>query len=372
MTLRYAQLAQKVLTQGDPSASEAPSNVRARAIVAMENALAVRHTRLRRRRWVAALSVAATIAIASGSAYRLATRRPIALPVANAPSTVEPWIVAQPTGGGATLGTAPLAAGASLAPGSRVVARDDGRVALSLSTGTRLVVEEGGDLTVVEEGLIERFRLERGAVRADVAKLGAGSRFLVVTPDAEVEVHGTSFRVAVVLADPACGAGTTTRVAVTEGQVAVQTASGTALVGPGQSWPPDCIPAAPGPASLGPRPVAAPSRHAPAATPEPPAPAPAVPAWAGNASTLAEHNDLFAQAMEAKRTGQPTVAVERFERLLGRFPASPLAESALAEQVRLLRGREPARAAALAKRYLEKYPSGFARGDAEAALAEAK
>jgi hypothetical protein len=372
MTLRYAQLAQKVLATEDNLAREAASDVRARAIVAMEKALAVHHGRLLRRRWVTALSMAAVIALASGAAYRMATRRPSAPSVANAPASVEPWIVAHPTGGGAMLGTAPLASGASLAPGNRVVARDAGRVALSLSAGTKLIVEEGGDLTVVEEGLIQRFRLDRGAVEAHVAKLAVGGRFVVATPDAEVEVHGTSFRVAIVLSDPACGAGTMTRVAVTEGQVAVQTASGAALVGPGQTWPLDCSPAVPAPVTVAPRPVGALPRHPVVTTPEPPTPDPAVPAWAGNASTLAEHNDLFAQAMEAKRTGQATVAVERFERLLGRFPASPLAESALAEQIRLLRGREPARAAALAKRYLGKYPSGFARGDAEAALAEAK
>jgi hypothetical protein len=323
------------------------------------------------------------------------------------------------TGGDVTV-TAPgssaaVADGKPLAPGSRVVARAGGRALLAFSTGTELAVEEGSDMTIVEEGATQIFALAGGALRADVAKLGAGQRFLVRTADTEVEVRGTSFRVAVAPSDPACGGGTTTRVAVYEGTVVVRNAGIDWTVAKGDSWPAGCVPARHAPpasrasrasrarggfaragagavtreaasassstvtigttGTTGAATGAAPSSVA-ATVAAPVAAAPAAPATSspGSApsSTLAEQNDRFAAALAAKRSGDASGAIAAFERFVAAYPASPLAESALVERMKLLASTDRARGAAAARQYLVRYPGGFARADAEAIAAEGR
>jgi len=61
-------------------------------------------------------------------------------------------------------------------------------------------------------------------------------------------------------------------------------------------------------------------------------------------------------------------AVAAFERFLGKYPSSHLAENAAAERMKLLAATDPAKAAGAARQYLAKYPSGFARDDAKAIL----
>jgi outer membrane protein assembly factor BamD (BamD/ComL family) len=73
--------------------------------------------------------------------------------------------------------------------------------------------------------------------------------------------------------------------------------------------------------------------------------------------------------MLARRSGNVPLASERMERFLERYPASHLAENAAAERMRLLRPLDPNRAAAVARQYLQRYPSGFARAEAEAIIA---
>jgi hypothetical protein len=55
-----------------------------------------------------------------------------------------------------------------------------------------------------------------------------------------------------------------------------------------------------------------------------------------------------------------------FNRLLAKYPACPLAEGAAVERMRLLRTTAPNRAMVLAQQYLARYPTGFARAEAEA------
>jgi outer membrane protein assembly factor BamD (BamD/ComL family) len=83
-------------------------------------------------------------------------------------------------------------------------------------------------------------------------------------------------------------------------------------------------------------------------------------------SELSTQNDLFAQAVAAKRNGQNAAAVAAFERFLARYPASPLAETATVERMKLLATYDPGRAAAAARDYLARFPRGYARRDAEA------
>jgi hypothetical protein len=268
--------------------------------------------------------------------------------------------------------------GAPLSAGDQVHARDDARASLLLPSGTRLIVESGGDVRLSDPGATQVHALTSGSVRADVAKLTSGERFIIRTTDAEVEVRGTSFRVAQVAPDPACGAGTPTRVDVYEGTVVVRAKGGETLVTAGGHWP-RCI----GPKTeVVPGPMAKPTATArlalSAAPPNAPRPSASVAPPASTeiartigdeplpASELSTQNDLFAQAVAAKRNGQNAAAVAAFERFLTRYPSSPLAETATAERMKLLATYDQARAAAAARDYLARFPRGYARRDAEA------
>jgi hypothetical protein len=218
-----------------PAATE-----RARAIAAITEAIAARSRRRRAVRVAGAAFAAAAVitGLFVGSRvlrHALAPVRPVA---------AGPEIVAHPAAGGASVlvsgAEAPLVEGRSLAAGSRIVTPPGGRATLSLSTGTSVALGEGADLTVGGEGGLEALRLAVGFADLHVAKLGAGQRFVVNTPDAEVEVRGTHFRVAVAAPDPACGGGTTTRVVVTEGVVVVRHAGAESRVAAGERWPSAC------------------------------------------------------------------------------------------------------------------------------------
>ncbi len=277
---------------------------------------------------------------------------------ANGSGTVVP-----PTGA-----PVPLASDTLLAPGSRLHVGPVAGARLALSTGTRIAIEPGSDIAVMSHGQAAIFSLTGGALRAEVAKLGPDERFVVKTADSEVEVRGTSFRVGVVPPDPACGEGTTTRVVVYEGIVVVREHDRTWSVRKGDEWPSGCAMAAvkSNPLPIERTNVAAPRvepRAALAKTPTATSPLPPEP------SSLAEENDQFAEAMFAKRSSDAAGAIAAFDHFLAKHPASHLAENASAERMKLLSGIDRARAAAAARQYLVKYPSGFARDEAESILA---
>ena len=274
----------------------------------------------------------------------------------------------------------PPLAGRALQAGSRLIVDPSAGATLSLSTGTHLEVEPAANFTVVEDGRAQIFALNAGSLRADVAKLGHSERFIVRTVDAEVEVRGTSFLVSVVAADPECGGGTTTRVTVYEGVVAVRSREREESVRAGERWPRGCRNmTAPASAahSVSKRPAKVASTSSPPAPPTtadvqalpppslqtPPTPRPSIP------SHLAEENNVFADGMLARRSGNLPLALDKMERFLEKYPASHLAENAAAERMRLLRALDPAKATAAARHYLQRYPGGFARAEAEAILA---
>jgi hypothetical protein len=395
MSHRYALLAGKLLAKAAAPAGARASRDDLRppsaadrddAIAAMEQAMSRRRRHaVLRWAWVADV----VLLIGAGGWFYANHRAPNAIAVQRAPAPSAITVVGHPEGGGAIVrapqGAGPsgqevgspalLADGKALEAGSRIVTRAGGHVVLTLSTGTRLTVEEGGDLTIVDNGPNQVFSIQTGAVRAEVAKLETGQRFLLRTPDAEIEVHGTSFRVAVADADPSCGAGTITRVTAFEGVVSVRHGSAEAKVSAGQKWPPDCMP--PRPLSPLPRvsraalPVAPSSvanatanAAATAARPpvtEAPAAEPSVPA-----SDLAEQNNSFARALVLKRQGASHEALAAFEGFAARYPASPLLESALIERMRVLRTLDAAKAREAARQYLSRYPAGVARDEARA------
>jgi hypothetical protein len=362
---RWAQLATDLLAEERVVAPSPREEDRARAIAAIEAAIRVEARARRIRIAAGSFAVAAAIGLATFGAIRLRPR-PLAW---NGPaSRASITATAHAMGGRVTLEHAGAAGvvedAAEVAVGDRVTAGADGPAGISLSTGTHLLVEARGELAVVEQAAAQIYALQAGAVRADVAKVPAGGRFVVRTVDAEVEVRGTSFRVALAPSEPKCGGGTRTRVAVTEGVVVVRSlgvSGGETRVSAGESWPRDCAREVP---SL---PVA--SSSAPSLDRSGTRPPPASPSSSAGApvpaSELTAQNDLFAAAVAAKRRGDTSAAIAGYERYLAKYPGSPLAESATVERMRLLAASDPARGAAAAKSYLARYPGGFARSEAD-------
>lgn len=402
--LAMGLLADEPVDVAPPSAED-----EARAIEAI--AKAIEASRARKRRRTIALAAAGVIAFAAGFVgIRLVghSQQPTA---SNAPGhpAADPTVS---VAGYAISGEvrvvhdgrdAPLGDGAKVLASDRIVAKA-GRASLSFSTGTHVVVEQGSDVTLAEGGLVQRFELRSGAVRADVAKLRTGERFVVRTDDTEVEVRGTSFRVAVV-PKHTCGVPSATDVSVTEGRVWVRFAGQEVVLAAGESWPPSCttkaepaaiaptvaVPAQTGVTLLAPpqqgfgrpaphaqgglgsalSPVAAASvttsRPPPAADTATTADVPPLPA-----SELTEQNRAFEEALGAKRRGDAQGALGGFERFLAKYPKSPLVESAMAERMRILASTDEARARDAATQYLERFPSGFAAAEARAVLARSR
>lgn len=382
----------------EPRGSGPAASERADAIAAIQRAM--RASTMRRRRVRRASGIAAFVAGASALAAGawLAVRPASPPPSVQAPRVPAPELLAQSVEGdvqreGAS-GARALEPGAFLHQGDVVEARA-GRAMLLLATGTRVTLPSESVLAVVESGRAQIFELRRGGLRADVMKLAHGERFVVRTMDAEIEVRGTAFDVSEVAPDPACGGGTRTRVRVSEGVVVVRARGEETRVRAGERWPAGCAEettVAPAPASAAiaaPAPTAtttaaptATTTAAPAArtaaTAAPTAPAapatasaaaPASTTGAARSSALREQNDLFEDALAAKRRGDARGAIATLDRLLQRYPQSHLAESASAERMKLLATTDPVRAARAAEDYLARYPNGFARKDAEAIAA---
>ena len=268
--------------------------------------------------------------------------------------------------------------GVPVQPGQTLDARGPDGARLALSGGTTLHLTPQARIDIRSMGEIQKFGLARGRLHADVAPLDAGQRFLIETPDGEIEVHGTVFELAVVRPQPGCAVATTTRVAVSRGIVEVRSAGRDDFVRAGQHWPPECE------AMVAPARAAASRAHAPEgevkvnvnvrsranlsrpiihARPAAGRGEPSVP------SDLAAQNDLFGAAMSAKEGGQTRRALDELDRLIARFPRGQLAEAAQVERMRLLTrtGDWPA-ARRQARAYLQSFPDGFAASEAHVAL----
>jgi hypothetical protein len=332
----HAELAARVLASEDASEAAIGLGDRQADLAAIEGALRSR-ARGRWRRWTVGLgqAVAAIVLVMvaqrspspdGGRAAAPTPSRPPALSIA----TVE--------GIGASVEVAgrarPLRAGDAIAPGARLQIPASGGMMLALDTGTRLDLAGGTTARVVELGGVQRFDLAAGRVVAQVAKLGPGGRFIVATPDSEVEVKGTRFEVSVGSEPSPCGPPVRTRVIVHEGVVAVRHAGDVVELGAGRHWP-DCQPLE----RPGLRPRHSRAAPSPAASVPPVAPRLAATTDATRASTLAEQNDLFAAALEASRRGDFDEAVHWLDRLIARHPTGQLTDSARAERRRLSEAR---------------------------------
>lgn len=225
---------------------------------------------------------------------------------------------------------------------------------LSYETGTTVHLEPKTQLMVLSQGKNSHFSLAQGTLTAQVTKLKVGERFVVQTPDSNVEVRGTKFTVRIVNPEPRCG-DAVTRVDVTEGVVRVERHGVRTDVHAGESWP-VCAPTPTVIASA--ERSTEPSAAKPVAMPPPRHEAiDAIPR-----STLALQNDLFADALLRKRSGDTSGALQALDTLTREYPRGPLTESAYAEKFRISGKAEAART------YLKRYPRGFAKSEAEALL----
>jgi ferric-dicitrate binding protein FerR (iron transport regulator) len=204
-------------------------------------------------------------------------------------------------------------------------------IALTGVDGTTIEVDPRSELQLVRADVERWFRLARGAVSAHVTKLKAGERFVVATPDAEVEVRGTRFQVTVVPADEACDRGVVTRVAVSEGVVVVRSLGQEVRVEAGHHWPLGCPERTLSPERTAPERATVSVKHAPPHASS----LKGEPVQSVSASTLATENDLFSSALKAGRAGDRREAVELLNVLLARFPNSPLRESAESARAKL-------------------------------------
>jgi hypothetical protein len=371
---------------------EAPPDVPAderRLVAAVEQALRARTRRrvLARRAGALTFAAAAALAIVAGLRVRRGGEASVVASGASGTRALTVLGADDATASAALEGARPVALqrGMPIGAGLTLRAPASGEVRMGTADGTSLALEAGGELTVTETGATQRFALKNGAVVARVSRLFASERFIVDTRDAEVEVHGTAFRVAVVPGEAGCGAGSTTRVSVLEGVVRVRAGGVETSVPAGGAWPEGCDAQAPrvARASAADRPRARAAHHVePASRPAPPAeaPAPEAPAAASEpavtiaplpppsapASSLAAENDLFATAVRAKKEGRLAEAARLFGELTTAHPGSPLVESALVQRMKVLAVTDPAAATRAATAYLERYPAGFARPEAEA------
>lgn len=366
-TPRYAAAAARLLRRYLPSAT-APSGDEARGLATIERAMS---TRTRRRRLLASgasAAAAAAILVAGTEFVKWRESAANAAPVA---------INVTPSGQGASLarreGEAPLAAHASIESGQRIETPADGGASLQLSTGTSMTLAERTSFRVDSQGAAQRFTLQRGELLAHVAKLAGTQRFIIDTPDAEIEVRGTRFRLRVIEHGESCGTGARTRLDVSEGVVEVRAANGppTRVIA-GGAWPMDCSETAAGPqtsASSQSPPhdgAAGPKREIRSVVP---ALRPALrEAEAERISGLTAQNNLFAEGIARARRGDTSGALRTYQELMTRFPNSALAENVMVERMRLL--AHTAHGANEAKRYLARFPHGFAVREAENLLAE--
>lgn len=251
----------------------------------------------------------------------------------------------------------------TLAADATLLATED--ASLELPSHTDVVLQDGTQLRIAQTGAerttSEHIALDRGRVALSVPKLAPTQALSVRTRDSVVEVHGTRFSVEVINGP---GGEALTRVDVTEGIVSVTCAGQRQLLTAGQSWSSGTSNDASDPrANTGPT-VATPSADSAAVAPSDAERGPA--AVSSSNGDLTEQNRLFQSALDARKRGAVSSAVERLATLMARYPRSELAHNARVEHFRVLaatgRQREARQSA---QTYLRDYPKGFARAEAQ-------
>jgi ferric-dicitrate binding protein FerR (iron transport regulator) len=343
-TERYAHLAARLLREQLPAEPAARSDSRRDQMVTAMAMNMVAHAR--RRRFVAAAAVVLAAAACVVIGINILPRHG-----QGGPGSDDKLVVEHVSGSIDVLmrdgQTQVLPELRVLGAGDNIRSGEDGSATFGLSDGTRLLLSSSGQLHVDELGRARRFSLLHGRMQAHVAKLGPGDRFIVTTPDSEVEVRGTVFSVDVADASPGChGLATVSTVQVREGAVRVRSMADEVMLGPGQTWTRAC----PEPEPIAPTgehasvPLMPPGRPRPAKTvkqgtmAQPTAiatPTQSPPPHSDPGSSLAEQNDLLSSAMTAERAGATDLALRRLDELIDRFPGGPLAETARHERQRI-------------------------------------
>jgi hypothetical protein len=374
----YADVIRRLARRPDVEPAPRPPADERRLVAAVEQALRARARRRALVRGAAGATFAAAAGLIVAAGLRLYGDHAASTALDGASPRAPRALTVLGTGDatGSEGQSVTLKRGMPIGVGLTLRAPSSGEVRVGTADGTSLALEAGGELTVTEAGATQRFALKSGAVSVRVSRLFAGERFIVDTSDAEIEVHGTTFRVAVVPGDASCGGGATTRVSVVDGVVRVRAGGQEVSVPAGGAWPEGCdverlhAEHRAGGHARSHHAHTAPAETAAMAEPEaapavdlPPAP-PAVPA-----SSLAAENDLFAAAVHAKKQGRLDEAARLFGDLVTSHPSSPLVESALVQRMKVLATIDPPAGARAAAAYLERYPSGFARPEAQALAA---
>jgi len=261
-------------------------------------------------------------------------------------------------------GAAPSVADAP-APAPRAPALEEQRVGadrwrvFQVDPGSALWLADDAEVAIEQAGTDGvRFRLERGFALAEIQTLEPGTRFVVVTPDGEVEARGTVFSVEI------AEDGTATA-RVTEGMIEVRRNAepgATRLVGAGEQLV--------GGASE-PRPATAEELARDTAfleerTGRRVEVAVARPAPATNRGSSAEPaarlspDDLVTEAHAQRKAGEFEAAATTYELVISRFPSSAAARNSLVAlgQMELSAMRRPAEALAHFEDYLIAAPSG--------------
>jgi ferric-dicitrate binding protein FerR (iron transport regulator) len=329
---RFASLAAKLLARSARTESPRALGDRAATVAALEEVLRNRSRRRTVGRVAFGMAAASLVLVAwqlgaSRPGRQQAATEPPAPPPLTALAISLPGEPASVARAGRALQLGIQRGSVGLSAGDRLRTGRRGRLAVSLSTGTRVDLGADSDLELSELGSAQRFVLRGGRIHAQVVKLAAGQRFLIDTPDAEVEVRGTSFDVVLLPAGQLCPGEPVTQVRVREGLVVVRGQEGEQQLAAGGIWQSACArqEAAAVTAS---RSVLRPARRSTVAPKFSP-------------STLRAQNDLFGAALEARRRGDVSSALRLIDDLLVRFPGSPLTESARAEREKLTTAPAP-------------------------------
>ncbi len=193
---------------------------------------------------------------------------------------------------------------------------------------------------------LEQVVLEEGKLRLHVRPQVVGERFLVMLPDGELEVRGTTFEVNV-------ERGATTRVHVDDGVVDLRLRGREPRrLGEGETWN---VAASAGSAS------------APAGRT-----APATPATRSSAAAVSEAGEAYSAAIALLSEGRNDAAAAAFHAFVLSEPRAPQAEDAsFLEAVALARMGRGDAAALAAEHHLASFPASFHRREAAILVARA-
>jgi hypothetical protein len=190
---------------------------------------------------------------------------------------------------------------------------------------------------------VERVTLDDGTLEIHVRAQRFGERFLVVMPDGELEVRGTTFELTV-------AAGATRRVHVDEGVVDLRLRGrDVARLNPGDVWTP-------------PAPVTANVPAQASATPSAPSSPPAHPIPTASSDDGAPG---YTAAVDLLRAGRADDAAAAFHAFVLAHPATSQAEDAsYLEAVSLARAGRADAAGLAAEHHLARFPASFHRKEA--------